>query len=261
MAVLKQGAPTKTVGDAQIDTLLPITLTASATLAPGTHQKTQADPTLGDVVLTLPDPATNAGVSFFVKRITNSGNIVKLIPAGLDSIDEVTTGFLMSLEQEYVEVYSDGTAIWKRERQRRFAFGALESTSGSFAATTTPAKLTAWNAVRFETPQRIVPSTVDNDIDIVDFNGPIQDGYKVDFVMSFDFTNNQTVTAQIYSNGALQGHPVSVNALGTGKPVTLSINEPLTITSATQVELHISVETNGTINNINGSLVLERIGG
>jgi len=260
MAVFKQGAPLKATGDAEIDSLIPVTRTVTKTLVPGDDERIQVDPTAATVVLTLPDAASNAGVSFFIKRIANGGNCVDLEAAGSDKIDDTSNGYKLSLINEFIGVYSDGTTTWRIFAKDIFSICTMTATAASFVVTTSPVKLTAWDAVVFDTPDKLVGNFSTDVINILEFQGPVADGYNVNVTLGFEYTNNNTVTAQLFINGALTGIPVSVNAQGTGKPVSISINQQVAVSSTTTLELHVSAENGGTIDDINALMQIQRIG-
>lgn len=260
MAVLKQGAPLKITGNAQIDSLIPLTVTATKTLAAGTDQRIQVDPTLGDIVLTLPDAASNSGLEFFIKRTVNGGNIVSLDSAGSDTIDDTDVGYILSLINEYIGVYSDGTTSWKIFDKDIFSICSMTATAQSFVVTTSPTKFTSWDTVIFDTPSKLIGNLTTDVVDMVEFQGPVTDGYTVNITFGFTYTNNNIVTGQILVNGILTGVPVNVNALGAGKPTSIVIIQQIGITSTTTLELHLSAENAGTINDINAVVQVQRIG-
>ena len=65
--------------------------TVSKTLAIDTDAYTIADPTGGDIDLTLPDATTNTGKIFVLKRVAAVGNAVCILTTGSDTIDGAST--------------------------------------------------------------------------------------------------------------------------------------------------------------------------
>lgn len=246
-----------------VDSLLPVTRVASKTLVPGIDQLVQGDPAAGNLVFSLPDGTTSNGISFLLKRINSaSNNIVTLLPVGGDSIDGGTAGFVLGNVNEWVEVYSDGTPIWRRRNGRTFAIGSLATNgSGTFSLTTGFTKLTTWNDNGFSTAGRIIADHTTDQLKVLNFQGPLFDGYDISLQLSIEFNVNKIVTAQMFANGALVGFPSSVNAAGSGKPVTIYINSPIGITSTTDIEVHVKGESAGTLTVLPSVVVASRIGG
>jgi len=260
MAVLKVGAASKFTAAAVLESLIPVTHMVSQTLVPGDDQLVQGDPTAADIDFTLPDAASNAGVEFFIKRVVNGGNIVTAMPAGSDDIEGTSGGYILALVNEYIHVYSDGTTTWKIKNINIFAICTMQATAASFTVTTSLTKFTSWDTVVFSTPQKLVGSLANDRIDILQYQGPIADGYSNAVTFSFIYTNNNTVTAQLYVNGALVGIPVSVNALGSGKPTSLTFVLDVGVVTTGAVELHLMAENGGTMTAINALIRTVRIG-
>lgn len=260
MAALIKGTEIKIDSGFIIDSLLPALRTSSKTLAPGDDQFMMADPTGGLIAFVLPDATTNPGVKFWMKRIVNGGNLVTLDPAGSDTIENKVGGYTLSLIDEYIGVISDGTANWKIFSRDILSISTITATAASFIATTSFVKFNGWDTVVFDTPGKLVGNLTTDVIDILEFQGPVQDGYTVNATFGCEFTNNNIVTAQFFANGALIGQPIPVNALGTGKPISIFLFDKIGITALTALELHVKVENAGTINNINAKMQIERLG-
>lgn len=62
----------------------------------------------GQVNVTLPAASTNSLKTFLIKKIDTSSNLVKVTPAGSDTIDSESS-FWMFVPQQCVEIVSDGT--------------------------------------------------------------------------------------------------------------------------------------------------------
>lgn len=260
MTALLSGTMLKITGGVEVDSLLPITRVASKTLVPGVDQMIQGDPTLADITFTLPDAVSNPGVMFFIKRITNGGNVVNLNAAGSDDIESKVAGYILALPDEFICLYSDGTVHWRVAARDILSISTITATAVSFGATTSFVKFDGWDDVPFDTPDKLVGSLTNNRIDILEFQGPIQDGYTVNATFGCEFTNNNIVTAQFFANGALIGQPIPINALGTGKPISIFLFDKIGISALTALELHIKVENAGTINNITAKMQIERLG-
>jgi len=260
MAVLIPGTELLIISGIGIDSLLPQLRVASKTLVPGVDQRIQADPTGGDIDFVLPDAVSSEGITFWMKRITNGGNVVSLDAAGSDSIEDKVSGYKLSLVDEYIGVYSDGTPMWKIFSRDILSISTITATAASFVATTSFVKFDGWDGTVFDTPEKLVASTSNNRIDILEFQGPVQDGYTINVTFNFEFTNNNVVTLQFFANGALISLPVSVNALGTGKPLSITLLDNVGITALTALELHIKVENAGTITSINARMQIQRLG-
>jgi hypothetical protein len=238
----------------------PVTTTASKTLVYGVDDDTMADPTLAPIVLTLPDAASNIGNKFFVKRVVNGGNAVTLLPAGSDTID-TGASYILANNFEYIGVVSDGTTAWKATEQRSFSFASMLITvPTSISIDPTFINLNIWNTNAFITPARLEPDEVNGQLKILHSTAP-QEGYNVRATVTFEFTNNQIVTMQAYVNGALAGVPVAANGLGAGKPITLTIAQPIATVGITNIEIRVKGESSGVLTVDSASFVADRIGG
>jgi len=260
MAALIAGTDIKVVNGTKIDSIIPPTRTTSKTLVAGVDQIIQADPTAGEITFTLPDAVSNPGVRFFVKRIINGNNNVNIETSGSDTLEGTSNGYSLALLDEHLGIYSDGTASWRIYTKDIFSICTMSATAASFTVTDSPTKFTSWDTVVFSTPGKLVGNLTTDVIDILEFQGPVADGYTVNVLFSFGFTNNNTVTFQLMINGALAGTPISVNANGSSKPVSVAIIEQLAVTVATTLELHITAENGGSITGINASMQIQRIG-
>lgn len=260
MADLTIGTDLVPTDSAQIDSIIPILRITSKTLVPGTDRSVTADPTAGDIVFTLPDAASNAGVVFFIKRVENGGNLVRINAGGSDSIEHRAAGYILSLENEFITVYSDGTTAWRMGPRDLLSIATISVTGGSWTGTTSFTKFDSWDAALFSTPAKLVGSVANDNIAILEFQGPIQDGYTINMTFNCEYTNNSTITVQAYANGSLIGIPFSVNALGNGKPITLTIFENVGVSALTDLELHIKLENAGTLTDINAKMQIQRLG-
>ena len=143
------------------------------------------------------------------------------------------------------------------------AIGQLLRTdnSTSFPLTTSFVKYTDWQTPFFSTPQRILASLTNDQIELsnlrVGSGGLV--GYRVGAQVNFEYTNNRTVQMQlVHSVDGVVAGPVSVNADGSGKPVSLQLVRPFAVTAAGNLYLEFSSETaGGTFNVLNASFVIE----
>lgn len=89
-------------------TLATSTKTSNYTIT-GTDVVIFANATSGNVTITLPVAASNAGYRFYIKRIDGAGNTCSIMRSGSDTIDGQTT---ISLDLQYTSltVVSDGSA-------------------------------------------------------------------------------------------------------------------------------------------------------
>lgn len=239
--------------------------TSSATLVNDVDFNIEGDCTSATVELTLPDALTATRPIFIKNTGLSATNVVKILAKGSDTIENVpnTRPCILASSTEYVGMYPNGTTSWQKNVQRTFTFGSIQATASTPTISTSFTKFDAWTTNSHSTPDKCEVNLTTNVIDILDFQGPFVDGYATTVTMSFEYTNNKTVTAQLYVNGALTGIPVSVNGLGSGKPTTINISDSIRVTSATQLELHIKAETGGaaTLTLTEAKMICERIGG
>lgn len=263
MAALTKGAPRKSTAGAVVDNLLAVVRTASRTLIPGDDQLIHVDPTLADIMNTLPDPelAANIGVEFFIKRTVNGANNVQLECLVGDTIEGVisTNPFGLAFQNDSIHVYSDGTSDWKIKSRVLFSIATMTAEAASFGVTTSFVKFDQWDTSVFETPHKVETDLVNNRINVVEFQGP-QDGYEVNFTFNCEYTNNNVVTVQVFADGVPVGLPININALGTGKPISLTHDSQIGITALAAIELRVKAENAGTITNIGAELQVTRVG-
>jgi len=261
MAVLTNGTDTQATDTAQIDSIVSgADLPAAAiNLVAGTHRRRFYDPTANDIVLTLPAPVD--GVAFFIKRVANGGNSVKITG---QTIDGITGDYVLGIESTFVElVASAARNTYDIVNANNLAIGQLIrfADSTTFGLTTSFVKYTDWETPFFSTPQRIIANITNDDIEIENLrvgSGGLQ-GMLIECNFNFEYTNNRTVQMQlVHSVDGVVAGPVSVNANGAGKPVSLMINRPFAITTEGDMSIEFSAETGGgTFNVLNSNLVIE----
>ena len=115
MSVLIAGGDVQGFSGDEIETVLPGAITtATKPLVAQVDRQTFCDPNLGAIVLTL--PAIVDGVRFFVKRVTNGGNLVSL--TGQD-IDGVTGDLVLEAKDHFVELIGNAaTSSYEIVNQR-----------------------------------------------------------------------------------------------------------------------------------------------
>lgn len=261
MAVLTNGTDTQATAAAQIDSVVPgADLTAaSINLVAGVHRRRYYDPTAADIMLTLPAPVD--GVAFFIKRVANGGNAVKITG---QTIDGITGDYVIGLEGGYVELMGNASRnTYDIVNMSNPAIAQLlrDTDSTSFSLTTSFVKYTDWETPFFSTPQRILASLPNDQIELSNLRigGVGLQGYRVETQVNFEYSNNRTVQMQlVHSVDGVVAGPVSVNADGPGKPVSLQIVRPFAVTAAGNLYLEFSAETaGGTFNVLNANFVIE----
>jgi len=238
---------------------------SSASLVNNVDFSVEAHCTSATVELTLPDALTATRPIFIKNTGLSATNTVKVLAKGSDDIEGVpnTRPCILASSTEYMGLYPNGTTSWQKNNQRTFTFGAIEATSSTPTIGVAFSNFDDWTTNSHSTPDKCVVNLTNNVIDILDFQGPFVDGYQVTVDLSFEYNNNNTVTAQLYVNGALTGVPISETGRGAGKPVSLNITDSIRVTSATTLELHIKAEAAGAANLTltQAKMICERIGG
>jgi hypothetical protein len=261
MAVLTNGTDTQATDTDQIDSVVPgADLTAAAiNLVAGTHRRRYYDPTAADIILTLPAPVD--GVAFFIKRVANGGNAVKITG---QTIDGIIGDYIIGLEGGYVELVANAARnTYDIVNMSNPAIGQLlrDTDSTAFTMTTSFTKYDDWEIPSFSTPQKILASVTNDQIELSNLRigGAGQVGYRVEAQVNFEYTNNRTVQMQlVHSVDGIVAGPVSVNADGSGKPVSLQIVRPFGVANVGNLYLEFSGETGGgTFNVLNANFVIE----
>jgi len=261
MAVLTNGTDTQATDTDQIDSIVPgADLTAAAiNLVAGTHRRRFYDPTANSITLTLPAPVD--GVAFFIKRVVNGGNSVKITG---QTIDGITGDYVLGLGGTYVELVANAARnTYDIVNMSNPAIGQLIRFTGStaFALTTSFEKYTDWESPFFSTAERIIADLTNDNIEIANLRvGPVGlQGLRVECNFNFEYTNNKTVQMQlVHSVDGVVAGPVSINANGAGKPTSLMINRPFAVTTEGDLSIEFLAETGGgTFNVLNSNIVIE----
>lgn len=261
MAVLTPGADAQGSASAEITSILPgADLTAAAiNLVAETHRRRNYDPTAADIVLTLPTPVD--GVTFFIKRVTNGGNIVKIVG---ETIDGIAGDFVLGLERTHVELVANvARDTYDVISENNPAIGQLlrTTTSTSQGLTTGFVQYTDWETAFFSTPQRIEADLAGDEIGLSNLRvgGAGLVGLRAEIDFTFEYTNNATVEMQlVHSVDGVVSGPVAVNCDGSGKPVSLSINRPFAVTAAGDMTVEFKAESaGGTFTVLNSNFVVE----
>jgi len=187
---------------AECDSIIPTTATGSRILVPGDDRRVMSDPTLGDITLTLPDAASNAGVVFLVKRIDNGANILQVAPDVGDTIDG-GSNFILGNINEWVELISDGTVNWRIMGRRTFAVGVLSFTNPTTTQAITGAfqKIDVWNFAPVATPGRVFSDHPNNKFEVLNIQTTPGDQYDVNFSASLQYANNVDVDIAVFVDG------------------------------------------------------------
>lgn len=261
MSVLINGTDTQATDTDQIDSIVSGAdlTTAAINLVAGTHRRRFYDPTSNSITLTLPTPVD--GVTFFIKRVVNGPNTVKITG---QTIDGITGDYILGLGATFVELVANAARnTYDIVNERNPAIGQLlrVSDSTSFGLTTSFAKYTDWETPFFSTADRITANITNNNIEIANLRvGPSGlQGLRVECNFNFEYTNNRTVQMQlVHSIDGVVAGPVSVNANGSGKPTSLMINRPFAVTTEGDLSIEFLAETGGgTFNILNSNLVIE----
>lgn len=220
---------------------------------------TEYDPdTNGSDTFTLPTPSSALnGKERWMYRTGGASNFTTITG---NICDKVSGSRVIGLVDEHIAFKCNGST-WLESGHSTLAFATLSQvSSASFAVTTSYTKFTGWDTVIFSTPGRLIADLTDNIIDVLDFDGVV-DGYKLDCTLSFEYTNNKVVTAQIAVDGVPVSTPVTVNSLGSNKPVTIVIDQAIGVLAEGEISLLILSETAGNITSLTGRFTASRIKG
>lgn len=211
----------------------------------------------GDVTMSLPAAASVANRHFTVKRLTNGINVLTI--TSTDLIDSNANDIVLGIIHESITFYSDGTNYIIVERNTA-AYASISTISPTtFAATTSPQKLTTWDTDVISTAGRITADEANNLIDVIYASGDEFDRIKISAEISIELASNVIASFQIYYAGSPIGHPFSINGLGTGKPTTMPIQAIHSATGVGSMEIWVSTDaaTNITVNS--ASLYVESL--
>lgn len=211
----------------------------------------------GDVTMSLPAAASVANRHFTVKRLTNGLNVLTI--TSTDLIDSNANDIVLGIIHESITFYSDGTNYIIIERNTS-AYASISTVSpATFAATTSPQKLTTWDTNVISTAGRITADEANNLVDVIYASGDEFDRIKISAEISIELASNVIASFQIYYAGSPIGHPFSINGLGTGKPTTVPIQAIYSATGVGSIEIWVSTDaaTNITVNS--ASLYVESL--
>ena len=252
---IKAGTDVVGIGSNEIDNIIPVIQTVSKTLVPGVDRHVHVDPSGGAVALTLPDATTNAGVAFYVKRIVDGGNEVKVVAAGSDTIGSagVFEGHIAN-RGEWVEYISNGSTNWQLKNSFVHPYASIQGGADTFAITTSPQKLTTFSVNTFTYLGRLVADSANNKITPQNGN-LVQSGFDIKASLNCEYTNNNTINAQMYIDGSPVGIPISETGQGSGKPKTLNIVGTFAgLGAIPDIEMYVWAENAGTLTQ-NGVIV------
>lgn len=235
-----------TNGLSQADSIVPVTITASTTLIAGTHRLVYVDPTAGSVTLTLPTEVD--GVVFEIIRVVNGNNTVTVV----GNINGQSNGTVLGFSNQYIKIIGDATnSTYRYLSIPPSQFGTMtRTTQEDFSVTTTPTKYNEWETILATTAGVLDASLTTDDFTLTNFEGNPQMGYRCAFSMNFEATNNRTGCARLVFDGTV-GAPIilaetCVNSLGTGKPVSLSINGDFGISETGIFRIELEAESSDT---------------
>ena len=217
------------------------------------------------------DPDTNGTATFTLPTLTvadngaertmyRKGDFTNFLTI-TGNICDVNSQRVLGLINEFVSFKWDGFT-WREDAHSLQAFATLsQEASSTFSITTSFTKLTTWDTTVFSTNGKLIADLANNEIDILDFEGPIQDGYDIRITLTFEYTNNTMVTGQIAVDGTPVSTPVSVNGLGTNKLVSLIIDQQIGVGGADSISLVLKADSGGTLTAITGRFTASRIKG
>lgn len=247
MSTLNTGADIIASGPAEVESVVVGTkITASLTLEPGIHRHRNYDPAGGDITVTLPPPID--GVPFFLKRISNSANIIRITG---ETIDRIAGDYILSGNAHRVELMGnveDDTYDIKNENIPSVGQLARTTSSTTYTPTTSYTKYTDWESAPVETPGRIITDLGNDEIELGNVrltSGPFK-SFQSQIDFTIEYTNNRTVEMQlVHSIDGPVGGPVAINCLGAGKPVSLHIDRPFIVTGEGELSIEFKAETGG----------------
>jgi len=269
MSDLITGSNLQGTGPGQADSVTPVMRTASKTLVPGDDRVVMADPTSGVLTFTLPDAVSSAGICFLVKRVVNGSNHVAIAAGGSDTIDGVTSDFIIGNVNEWLEVVSDGTTDWRVIGRRTFAVAVMQyvGTTTTQTLTTTPVKIDAWNTNGLSTPGRIIADQANNVVGVLNIQNSFLDAYEVVFALTFRYANSVDLDFTAYVNGVATTVGAPSVGKGAGTDVHVSFNAPITVLASggtpQDIEVRASVGSGSNTITYNTGMILtaQRSGG
>jgi len=216
-----------------------------------------ADPTAGDITITMPDANLVPNQYITIKRVTNGDNMVEV--ASNDLIDGFSESVVLGHVNESLTLYSDGVGFLIFNRATEAFSSIATDQADTFAITSTPQKLTTWDTNTYSTSGRMLADEANNRINVIKHSGAVQDGYKANCDIVVEFNKDKYIVAQFYVDGSPVAQKFAVNGLGAGKPLTISMLAAFGLTSAASVEVWISAESAGTLTVLDASFTIESI--
>lgn len=265
MADLTVGTFLASTGTSQIDSLVPSSVTTSKTLIAGTDLFTLADPSLGNIVLTLP-PVVD-GVIFIIFRVINGFNTVTVSGEDIDGGD---SSLVLGLPGQKVTLIGDATNNTYRSMTSSLsAFGTLErTTTDTHSVGSSYGLYDEWETIVFQTPGRLIPSLANDNIDYIhdEINAATpQVGFNISFSMVFEDSAGKNCSARIMFNPT-SGSPIqlaetAVFGQGSGKIVSMRIIDQVGITDTGVFYVEVQSEDPDTWTVYNAKLNVSRITG
>jgi len=224
---------------------------------------TFVDPSSGDVTVTLADGAEWTGIAQTVQRVANGGNTVSIQSTG-GMINGYNTSFVFGNMNDVATFFYDGSDYFVTSRLSNAIAAITLSAQTTANITTSFTKLDIFDIDSYSTPGRLVGDAANAEIDILTHpGGGAEEGYRVDFTITFEAGNGDIVDAQVFIGGvAVPSTLTTSNGLGSGRPTSIGINLPVGISSISEIDVRL--KANATLNNTtiyNAALVVTRIAG
>lgn len=222
------------------------------------------DPSFGNVIKVLPSASLFQEKEFVIKRIVNGSNYISIEPAAGEFIDSISSSsaLVMGLSGDSVRLRSDGV-MWHILDRKTSAWGSIsyQGSSTNQSVTTSWQKLNVFNTDLYQTAGRVTPDSA-NDKITVERVELAQDGYKIYFNISFEFSNNVDIDFCVYVGGVATSICNTVagrgnRAIGTTIAAPISVSPP----EPKDIEIYVRADSNGTLTALEANLSIERIGG
>ena len=150
-----------------------------------------------DVTFTLPLAADWPREEIYINRTGLDLFIATILPSGSDTVGTVDY-FTLAKRGEYVRLRSDGVDNWRIIDRKTLAVASIGQTAPTvYAVSTGFTVLNVFDKLQVTTRNRCI--ALPNALEILQID--VDDKYRVNFTGSFDYTNNQVLTLQMYIDG------------------------------------------------------------
>lgn len=243
---------------------IPRTVTTSEVLT-STDRVIYADPTGGDIVLTLP-PVVD-GVPLTIVRVINGLNTVTISGEDINNGD---SSIVLGLPSQRVYLLGDSARnTYRLLSTPAAAFGTLErTTTDTHIVSATYAIYDEWETIVFLTPGRLIPSTVTDDISYIhDEVNPAnpQVGFNISFSMVFEASNNKNCKARIMYNPTIgapyQLSETAATGQGPARSTAIHIDDQVAVADTGIFYVELEADSGDTWTVFNGKLNVSRITG